>query len=414
MSIRFHVNAILIISHCLSSQMTHRSQYFNPLLTFLSRLNEETRKVFLFSYEMGWSFVFKQYFEIQEEEKCLKSTFSIPQSPYVHEFIYIAECDTTPVQHIVHTFYFIRNIVHIDLYESRNEMGQNKNIYSIKQSSDVVRSSHDSMYTELSNFNECDSNTFINRKIQKDINKQKSIASRYNIKKREEVQEMPQEEPNPLMRKKKTPEELAAEAEAEDEDELTKLKNVIETHVMDIKTQIETYGSITRTASATSCVIVVGDDGVGGKCGRGVTAGEMNRGGRRDEEYMAELSKTIVDGPAIRRRKKTETRVGNVREQVKRRPEEENGTWQSSKKGLEHELTKIECESYSTTNIDSTNRRCDAKITNELKREEERTNGKQREKKEEEEEEESGISDELSHEGSRAMNEWRKSNKWKE
>ncbi|KAF7414349.1 hypothetical protein HZH68_002838 [Vespula germanica] len=94
------------------------------------------------------------------------------------------------------------------------------------------------------------------------------IELTYNIKKREEVQEMPQEEPNPLMRKKKTPEELAAEAEAEDEDELTKLKNVIETHVMDIKTQIER------------------DDGVGGKCGRGVTAGEMNRGGRRDEEEL--------------------------------------------------------------------------------------------------------------------------------
>lgn len=30
-----------------------------------------------------------------------------------------------------------------------------------------------------------------------------------------------QEEPNPLMRKKKTPEELAREAEAEDEDEFT-------------------------------------------------------------------------------------------------------------------------------------------------------------------------------------------------
>lgn len=43
----------------------------------------------------------------------------------------------------------------------------------------------------------------------------------YNIKKREEVQEMTQEEPNPLMRKKKTPEELAAEAEAEEEDEIT-------------------------------------------------------------------------------------------------------------------------------------------------------------------------------------------------
>jgi complexin-1/2 len=44
----------------------------------------------------------------------------------------------------------------------------------------------------------------------------------YNIKKKEEVQEqMPQEEPNPLMRKKKTPEELAREAEAEEEDEFT-------------------------------------------------------------------------------------------------------------------------------------------------------------------------------------------------
>lgn len=32
---------------------------------------------------------------------------------------------------------------------------------------------------------------------------------------------MTQEEPNPLMRKKKTPEELAAEAEAEEEDEIT-------------------------------------------------------------------------------------------------------------------------------------------------------------------------------------------------
>lgn len=44
----------------------------------------------------------------------------------------------------------------------------------------------------------------------------------YNIKKKEEIQEIqPQEEPNPLMRKKKTPEELAAEAEAEDEDDFT-------------------------------------------------------------------------------------------------------------------------------------------------------------------------------------------------
>ncbi|CAD6993482.1 unnamed protein product, partial [Ceratitis capitata] len=44
----------------------------------------------------------------------------------------------------------------------------------------------------------------------------------YNIKKKEEVVEaMPQEEPNPLMRKKKTPEELAAEAEQEELDDFT-------------------------------------------------------------------------------------------------------------------------------------------------------------------------------------------------
>lgn len=47
------------------------------------------------------------------------------------------------------------------------------------------------------------------------------VSLQYNIKKREEVQELTQEEPNPLMRKKKTPEELAAEAEAEEEDEIT-------------------------------------------------------------------------------------------------------------------------------------------------------------------------------------------------
>lgn len=45
----------------------------------------------------------------------------------------------------------------------------------------------------------------------------------YNIKKKEElVEAAPQEEPaNPLMRKKKTPEELAAEAEQEDLDDFT-------------------------------------------------------------------------------------------------------------------------------------------------------------------------------------------------
>lgn len=38
------------------------------------------------------------------------------------------------------------------------------------------------------------------------------------------IQEQPPEEPvNPLMRKKKTPEELAREAEAEEEDEFTSI-----------------------------------------------------------------------------------------------------------------------------------------------------------------------------------------------
>ncbi|KAL7643545.1 UNVERIFIED_CONTAM: hypothetical protein RMT77_005527 [Armadillidium vulgare] len=66
------------------------------------------------------------------------------------------------------------------------------------------------------------------------------IRDKYNIKKREEQQ--PEEPPmpdNPLMRKKKTPEELAAEAEAEDQDEFTKLKNTIETQISEVKQQIE-------------------------------------------------------------------------------------------------------------------------------------------------------------------------------
>lgn len=41
------------------------------------------------------------------------------------------------------------------------------------------------------------------------------------MKKEEVVEQAPQEEPNPLMRKKKTPEELAAEAEQEDLDDFT-------------------------------------------------------------------------------------------------------------------------------------------------------------------------------------------------
>jgi complexin-1/2 len=50
----------------------------------------------------------------------------------------------------------------------------------------------------------------------------------YNIKKKEELPEPVQEEPaNPLMRKKKTPEELAKEAEMEEEDEFTSKRNLI-------------------------------------------------------------------------------------------------------------------------------------------------------------------------------------------
>ncbi|KAF4533206.1 hypothetical protein B566_EDAN001748 [Ephemera danica] len=78
------------------------------------------------------------------------------------------------------------------------------------------------------------------RKMEEEREKMRQeIRDKYNIKKKEEVQEIQQEEPNPLMRKKKTPEELAREAEAEDEDEFTKLKNSIETQVAEIKTQIE-------------------------------------------------------------------------------------------------------------------------------------------------------------------------------
>ncbi|KAH0555534.1 hypothetical protein KQX54_019881 [Cotesia glomerata] len=67
---------------------------------------------------------------------------------------------------------------------------------------------------------------------------------KYNIKKREEIQEITQEEPNPLMRKKKTPEELAAEAEAAEQDEFTKLKQTLETHVTEIKSQLENKCSL--------------------------------------------------------------------------------------------------------------------------------------------------------------------------
>ncbi|CAG9862321.1 unnamed protein product [Phyllotreta striolata] len=60
------------------------------------------------------------------------------------------------------------------------------------------------------------------RKMEEEREKMRQeIRDKYNIKKREEVVDPVQEEPNPLMRKKKTPEELAREAEEADEDEFT-------------------------------------------------------------------------------------------------------------------------------------------------------------------------------------------------
>jgi len=71
------------------------------------------------------------------------------------------------------------------------------------------------------------------------------IRDKYNIKKKEKEPEFGMQEPdNPLMRTKKTPEELAAEAEAADQDEFTKMKIVIESQLSDVKSQIEGKCSI--------------------------------------------------------------------------------------------------------------------------------------------------------------------------
>ncbi|KAJ8686994.1 hypothetical protein QAD02_022788 [Eretmocerus hayati] len=88
------------------------------------------------------------------------------------------------------------------------------------------------------------------------------MYSWYNIKKKEEVQEMaPQEEPNPLMRKKKTPEELAAEAEAEDEDEFTITdsmpNNGILTSIATTVTDIFTVGTFMCSKTTVSASIAL-------------------------------------------------------------------------------------------------------------------------------------------------------------
>lgn len=82
------------------------------------------------------------------------------------------------------------------------------------------------------------------RKMEEEREKMRQeIRDKYGIKKKEEVQE-----PDPfadmgegggLNRKRKTPAELAAEAEAEDQDEFTKLKNTLETQVSELKSTIE-------------------------------------------------------------------------------------------------------------------------------------------------------------------------------
>ncbi|GFR05063.1 hypothetical protein TNCT_296001 [Trichonephila clavata] len=68
------------------------------------------------------------------------------------------------------------------------------------------------------------------------------VYEMYGIKKKEEVQEQDpfaDMEGSSLNRKRKTPAELAAEAEAEDQDEFTKLKNSLETQVSELKSTIE-------------------------------------------------------------------------------------------------------------------------------------------------------------------------------
>ncbi|XP_044727501.1 complexin [Chrysoperla carnea] len=79
------------------------------------------------------------------------------------------------------------------------------------------------------------------RKMEEEREKMRQeIRDKYNIKKKEEiVEQLPPEPDNPLMRKKKTPEELAREAEMEEEDDFTKLKNTVETQISELKTQIE-------------------------------------------------------------------------------------------------------------------------------------------------------------------------------
>jgi len=73
------------------------------------------------------------------------------------------------------------------------------------------------------------------------------IRDKYGIKKKEEIEAEAAEQAaaqeaeggGGLNRRKKTPEELAREAELEDQDDFTKFKNSLETQVNEIKQQME-------------------------------------------------------------------------------------------------------------------------------------------------------------------------------
>lgn len=81
------------------------------------------------------------------------------------------------------------------------------------------------------------------RKMEEEREKMRQeIRDKYGIKKKEEVQ--PEDpfadmEGGSLNRKRKTPAELAAEAEAEEQDDFTKLKNSLESQVSELKSSIE-------------------------------------------------------------------------------------------------------------------------------------------------------------------------------
>lgn len=80
------------------------------------------------------------------------------------------------------------------------------------------------------------------RKLEEDREKMRQeIRDKYNIKKKEKEID-PINQPMPegsLNRRKKTPAEIAAEAEAEEQDDFTRWKNTIETQMAELKNTIE-------------------------------------------------------------------------------------------------------------------------------------------------------------------------------